>query len=73
MFSELKSVLINVPLNDMSNVDCKVALSRTFDQNKIEKNFFIYKPFEIFWVKIYYLDQQDKYYDSVFPRPITCH
>ena len=41
MFSELKSVLINVPLNDMSNVDCKKwHYLEPLNQNKIEKNFF---------------------------------
>ena len=45
MFSELKSVLINVPLNDMSNVDCKKwHYLEPLNQNKIEKIFFIFKP-----------------------------
>ena len=70
MFSELKSVLINVPLNDMSNVDCKKwHYLEPLNQNKIEKNFFSFTNLlKSFGSKIYYLDQQDKYYDSVFPH-----
>ena len=41
MFSELKSVLINNPLKDMSYVDCeKWHYQQPLDQKKIEKNFF---------------------------------
>ena len=70
MFSELKSVLINVPLKDMSNVDCKKwHYEQPLDQNKIEKNFFSFSNLlKSFGSEIYYLDQQDKYYDSVFPH-----
>jgi len=70
MFSELKSVLINVPLKDMSNVDCKKwHYQEPLNQNKIEKNFFSFSNLlKSFGSEIYYLDQQDKYYDSVFPH-----
>ena len=70
MFSELKSVLINNPLKDMSYVDCeKWHYQQTLDQKKIEKNFFSFTNLlKSFGSKIYYLDQQEKYYDSVFPH-----
>jgi len=70
MFSELKSVLINVPLKGMSNVDCKKwHYQEPLNQNKIEKNFFSFSNLlKSFGSEIYYLDQQDKYYDSVFPH-----
>ena len=70
MFSELKSVLINVPLKGMSNVDCKKwHYQEPLNQNKIEKNFFSFlNLLKSFGSEIYYLDQQDKYYDSVFPH-----
>ena len=70
MFSELKSVLINVPLKDMSNVDSKKwHYQEPLNQNKIEKNFFLFSNLlKSFGSEIYYLDQQDKYYDSVFPH-----
>ena len=70
MFSELKSVLINNPLKDMSYVDCeKWHYQQPLDQKKIEKNFFSFTNLlKSFGSKIYYLDQQEKYYDSVFPH-----
>ena len=70
MFSELKSVLINNPLKDMSYVDCeKWHYQQPLDQKKIEKNFFSFTNLlKSFGSKIYYLDQQEKYYDSIFPH-----
>ena len=70
MFSELKSVLINVPLKDMSNVDCKKwHYQEPLNQNKIEKNFSSFSSLlKSFGSKVYYLDQKDTHYDSVFPH-----
>ena len=56
----------------MSNVDCKKwHYLEPLNQNKIEKNFFSFSNLlKSFGSEIYYLDQQDKYYDSVF---LTTH
>jgi len=70
MFSDLKSVLINTPLKDMSNVDCKKwHYQQPLKQKKIEKNFSSFLGLlKSFGSKVYYLDQKDKHYDSVFPH-----
>ena len=70
MFSELKSVLINVPLKDMGNVDCKKwHYQEPLNQKKIENNFFSFSNLlKSFGSKVYYLDQKEKHYDSVFPH-----
>ena len=70
MFTDLKSVLINTPLKDMSNVDCKKwHYQQPLKQKKIEKNFSSFLGLlKSFGSKVYYLDQKDKHYDSVFPH-----
>ena len=70
MFSELKSVLINIPLKDMGNVDYKKwHYQEPLNQKKIEKNFSSFSSLlKSFGSKVYYLDQKDTHYDSVFPH-----